>query len=87
MLEAMKRAGDIADWKFESVKLRLADGCYYIPDFMVIETLSPLKIKFVEIKGFLRDDARVKFLTAKEIHHWAEFEMLRKTKDGWQRIL
>ena len=35
-LKALLRAGDIAWFEYEPIKLRLADACLYIPDFMVV---------------------------------------------------
>lgn len=85
-LEGQKRNGEIRDYKFESVKVRIGEGCWYCPDFVV--QLPSGEIIFKEVKGFLRDDARVKFLAAKEQHQWAEWEMWRKDKkSGWTRIL
>lgn len=74
-LDWLKREGDVAAWWFESVKLRLADRTWFTPDFLVV--YSDGRLRFVEIKGFLRDDAAVKFKVAREIHTWAEWTMLR----------
>ena len=71
-LEVRKRAGEILDWWFEAVTLRLADkpegtklrGTTYTPDFMV--QLADGTISFHEVKGFARDDAVVKFKAAAE---------------------
>ena len=35
-LKALLRAGEIAWFEYEPIKLRLADACQYIPDFMVV---------------------------------------------------
>ena len=87
ILEAMKRKGEIRDYKFESVKIRVGEGCFYIPDFFV-DRWPDKKPLFIEVKGFLRDDARVKFLASKDQHQWADFEMWRKDrKTGWTRII
>ncbi len=85
ILEARRIANEITQWRFESVKLRLGNGCWYVPDFF-IERLG-LRPLFIEIKGFMRDDARVKFLAAQELHRWAMFEMWSKSKNGWKQIL
>lgn len=97
ILEAMKRKGEILDWKFEGIKLKIGEGCFYTPDFMVTEQTDSTyrdgcefitRVKFIEVKGFLRDDARVKFLAAQEQHKWASFEMWRRDrKTGWTQIL
>ncbi|EGX16832.1 gp8 domain protein [Escherichia coli STEC_S1191] len=35
-LEQRKRAGEIAWYRFEGIKLRLADNTFYTPDFAVM---------------------------------------------------
>lgn len=99
ILAAQLVKGEIIGWMFEAVKLKIGDGCFYTPDFMVIEYAErwttkngvdchPTEIKFIEVKGFLRDDARVKFLAAQEQHKWASFEMWKRDKkQGWTQIL
>lgn len=73
---------------FESVKLRLADSTFYTPDFMVRWPTG--LVEFHEVKGFLRDDAAVKFKVAAEMFPWATFKMFRKRKvregGGWEQI-
>lgn len=61
-LELLKRAGEISDYRFECVKLRLADKTFYTPDFMVVA--SDGTIEMHEVKGFWEDDARVKIKVA-----------------------
>lgn len=57
-LEALKRAGKIAAWWYEALTFKLADDTRYTPDFLVQESDGLLRVE--EIKGFWRDDARVK---------------------------
>lgn len=66
ILEARKASGEIRDWAYESIRLRLVDGemVTYTPDFMVHEVDGALT--FIEIKGFLREAARIRFLMARE---------------------
>ena len=61
-LELIRQTGAIQWWEFEPVKLRLAQGCYYIPDFWVLRTDGVYE--FHEVKGHWRDDALVKFKVA-----------------------
>lgn len=58
--------GDIKYYRFESVKIRLADNTWYTPDFEVL-TNEGIHI-FYEVKGRWMDDARVKFKTAAEMY-------------------
>jgi hypothetical protein len=84
VLEARKRAGEIDGWAFESVKLRLADGCWYLPDFMAWGKA----FTFYEVKGaHIWDDAMVKFKVAREQIKWATFELHQKLNGQWTRIL
>ena len=54
--------GDIKWYLFEGVKLRLADNCFYTPDFIVLASDDVLECH--EVKGFWTDDARVKIKVA-----------------------
>lgn len=81
-LLARKMAGEIHDYKFEPVKLRLADSTYYTPDFLVV--MADGEIWLHEVKGFWRDDARVKFKTAAEAFPWFGFCAITSGgKKGW----
>jgi hypothetical protein len=71
--------------RFEEIKLRISDGCWYTPDFFLFVNGQPT---FFEVKGaHVWDDSRVKFKAARELHKWANFEMHQKTKSGWKQIL
>jgi len=63
-LDLQLRAGLIVGWKFEGMKLRLADRTFYTPDFDV--WLSGDRLEFHETKGHFEDDARVKLKVAAE---------------------
>jgi hypothetical protein len=71
----------IERWRFESIKLRLADDTWYTPDFCVM--VSPGWMVMVEIKGFLRDDAAVKFKVAREMYPEFGWMMLSKRNGAW----
>jgi hypothetical protein len=53
---------DIVWHSFEGMKFRLADKTWYTPDFTVM--LASGVIELHEVKGFWRDDARVKIKVA-----------------------
>ena len=80
-LEAQKAAGVILWWKFEALKLRLADNTFYTPDFAVL--LPDGTFIFKEVKGFMTDDANVKIKVAAETFPF-QFFIVRKraVKDG-----
>lgn len=73
-LDAKLRDGKILDWRYEPIKLRLADKTYYTPDFMVLRIDGT--IEFWEAKATWKsgvhweDDARVKIKVAAE-QFWA----------------
>jgi len=83
-LETLRTAGEIAWYGFEPLKLRLASNTFYTPDFMVM--LLDGLIELHEVKGFWRDDARVKIKVAAERFPMFRFVAVKKrTKNrGWQ---
>jgi hypothetical protein len=77
-LDEMKRRGGVRWWAFEAVKLKLAPSTYYTPDFLV---MSPSGIAFYEVKGFWRDDARVKIKVAAAMFPFPFFAV--RWSKGW----
>jgi hypothetical protein len=80
-LEAMKRDGQIRDWGFEAMSLKLGAGAYYTPDFMVIENDGTLR--FEETKGHWREAARVRIKVAASLFH-CQFTAMRLVKGAWE---
>ncbi len=79
-------AGEIAWYKFEGVKLRLADNTFYTPDFIVM--MSDGAIQCREVKGFWTDDARVKIKVAASLYPFgfmAVRELPKKSGGGWDQ--
>lgn len=87
VLEAQRMAGEIASWRFEAIKLRLAGRTHYTPDFFVLGIGGELS--FHEVKGYWEEDARVKFKVAAEIFPWFNFiavtKAMKKQGGGWIR--
>lgn len=86
LLEELKQRGEVVWYAFESVKLRLADNTYYIPDFAVMAADGVLEIH--EVKGFWEDDARVKIKVAAEMYPFRFFAAKprpKKAGGGWDR--
>lgn len=79
------RHGDIQWFDYEAITLKLADDCRYTPDFVVVHLDG--RIEFREIKGFWRDDAKVKIRVAARLFPWAKFVAIRKRRKsdggGW----
>jgi hypothetical protein len=80
LLEGWKLAGDILDYKFESVTLRLAPHTHYRTDFVV--WLKDGRTRFYEVKGsYVRDDAWQKLKTVAVLYPQWEF-VRAQWKDG-----
>lgn len=83
-LEMLKRAGEIAWYRFEGLKFRLADNTFYTPDFAVM--LGDGRMECHEVKGFWQDDARVKIKVAADLYPFRFIAITAKTKKaggGW----
>ena len=61
-LEALKADGRVLWFRFEGLKLRLADNTFYTPDFAVLPHTGVLELH--EVKGHWEDDARAKIKIA-----------------------
>ena len=83
-LEMFRLEGSIIEWKYESIRFKLADNTTYTPDFMVITKES---IEFHEVKGQRYAAGMAKFKIAAELYPWAVWRMVEKTKQGWKTIL
>lgn len=78
--------GDVLWYRFEGLKLRLADNTFYTPDFAVM--LSNGQMECHEVKGFWQDDARVKIKVAAEQYPFrfiAVKPLSKKAGGGWAR--
>lgn len=81
ILSARVIAGEVAWYRFEGVKLRLADNTFYTPDYAVMLTTGELECH--EVKGFWMDDARVKIKVAAEMYPFRFVAVKKRTKrDG-----
>jgi len=78
-LELRRRAGDILWYKFEGLKLRLADNTFLTVDFVVMRSDSELEMH--EVKGFMQEDANVKLKVASGMYPF-RFLLIRKGKKG-----
>jgi len=77
LLELRKRAGEVALWEYEKVGFKLANGCFFYPDFMVV--LANGEVQFHETKGFMREDAAVKLKVFAEMF---PFTLILVRKEG-----
>ena len=80
-LDLLKQAGEIIDWQFEPLKLKLAPSTFYTPDFLVITEEC---MELHEVKGFWEDDARVKIKVAAQLFPWFRIVAVKKAKGAWE---
>ena len=80
-LEEERLHGRVHAWRFEPVGLRLAEGCTYNPDFLVI--LPDGSVEIHETKGRWEDDALVKIKVAAEMFPWFVFRAFQWQKGVW----
>ena len=83
-LELLRHSGEIQWFKFEGVKLRLADNTFYSPDFFVMSKDGTLEAH--EVKGFWQDDARAKIKIAADLYPFrfiAVKVVAKKHGGGW----
>lgn len=81
VLREREIAGDVLWFKFEGLKLRLADNTFYTPDFVVMR--GDMSLEVHEVKGFWTDDARVKIKVAADIYPFRFAAVkARSKKDG-----
>lgn len=83
-LEGMRHAGKVAWYKFEGIKLRLADNTFYTPDFAVMAEDGVMECH--EVKGFWQDDARAKIKIAADLYPFRFIAVTVRAKSqggGW----
>lgn len=85
-LRTLAACGDVIWWKFEGVKLRLAENTFYSPDFLVLRSDGALECH--EVKGHWEDDARVKIKVAASIYpmQFIAVQALPKSKGGGWKV-
>jgi hypothetical protein len=81
-LDDLKKRGVVKWWRFEALKFRLADRTWYTPDYTV--GMADGSMVVVEVKGFRREDALVKFKVARETHPEYRWMMLGKEAGLWK---
>ena len=83
-LETMKAAGEILWYRFEGIKLRLADQTFLTVDFSVLA--KDFVLEMHEVKGFWLDDARAKIKIAAAQYPFRFLAVTKKKKKdggGW----
>lgn len=78
-LDVRRHIGEVLWYRFEGMKLRLADNTFYTPDFAVLGAGG--EIEMHEVKGFMEEDANVKIKVAASQYPFI-FRLVRKAKGG-----
>lgn len=81
LLEVRKQLGEIIWYRFEPFNIRLAANTYYRVDFGVM--LANGEFECHEVKGFWRDDARIKFKVVSELLPF-QFVACRLVNGAWE---
>lgn len=96
-LEMLHRAGEIDGYKFEGIKLRLADNTFFTPDFLVFASDGVVELH--DTKGtttkkradgskdkapWIEEDAKIKLKVVAELFPFRVFAIF-KTAEGWQK--
>ena len=97
-LEALKRAGEIDGYRFEGIKLKLADNTFYTPDFLVFAGDGVVELH--DTKGttkkqradgskvaapWIEEDAKLKLKLVAELYPFRVMAVF-KTADGWSKM-
>lgn len=97
-LTLLQRAGEIDGFKFEGVKLKLADNTFFTPDFIVFAkdgvvelhdtkgTTKKLRASGIkEAVPWIEEDAKLKLKLVAELYPFRVFAVF-KTSEGWQHM-
>ena len=82
-LDLLKHAGDVLWWRYAPMRLRLADGSYYKPDFGVM--MRDFLFEIHETKGHWREAARVRIKVAAGLFPFKFIAITRAKGGGWER--
>lgn len=85
ILDVRKALGEIAEYWYESIKLRLADGSWFTVDFFVMLANGTLEAH--EVKGHVRDAAMIRIKVAAEKYPFRfimSFKQKKSEGGGWR---
>jgi len=88
VLLAARAAGRVVRYRYEGLRLRLAEATTYTPDFVV--TMADGTVECHEVKGvrggraWVEDDAAVKIKVAAETWPELRFLLVAQFPSGWQ---
>lgn len=82
LLDVRVAAREIRWYAFEAIKFRLADRCWYTPDFFVV--MADMTIELHETKGHMEDDAAVKLRVVREMFQHVGLVIVRNEGGTWK---
>lgn len=82
LLDVQRMAGEIRAWRYEAITFKLADGVRYTPDFLVTEQDGSMSLR--EVKGFMREAARVRLKIAVEMYPTFAWFLVWARKGGFE---
>jgi len=86
VLEPLRLAGEIRDWKFEAIRLRIFEGsqdvkpCAYKPDFLI--TRPDRSMEFHEVKGRRHDGGIVRLKACADVYEGFRFALCERDRCG-----
>lgn len=97
-LEMLKRTGQIDGYRFEGIKIKLADNTFYTPDFIVFagdgvvelhDTKGTTKKKRADGSNisapWIEEDAKLKLKLVAELYPFRVLAVF-KTTEGWESL-
>lgn len=80
-LQLLVLDGEVQRWLFEPIRLRLGEGAWYTPDFLVV--FPDGFLEFHEVKGFWREAALVRIKTAASLYPEFKFIVAKLIEGQW----
>lgn len=77
-LTHLRQAGEIHDFRYEACSFRLGDGCFYMPDFLVLHADGRLTID--ETKGRMFAHSLVKLKVFATLYPFFALRLVERTK-------
>lgn len=72
------------DWiGVQNITLKLAHDCRLTCDFVVFNNGA---MRFIDVKGFQREDALIKMKVAARLFPWAQFQIVKRNAATWNVI-
>jgi len=79
---ALHLAASGAEFYYEPFRLKLADGAYYKPDFLLVSPTDSTLIVY-EVKGHWREAAKVRIKVAAGLHPYLRLVIVTRKNGEW----